>query len=236
MVKSHHVAQPIVRAVSELVIIVIGVLIALAVDSWRESVNERRLESQYLLQILSDSRANDSILRVALGEEELRQRDLTAIYRAIGADSVAPDSVSAWFGRLPSNYSDPRLQLGSLTALVGTGEIRLVRSPELRSALVAYVSQIEMDLAEIHRWVDMLPAVYDRESRIAHENRLPVDAWRLERRSERMARAFSARRAHDAELANVYDAYMQSVGNRVIYYQRMTEATSELIAILEAGE
>ena len=45
----------VTRFVSEFAVIVVGVLAALSVDSWRENQADRGLERRYLEQIVADS-------------------------------------------------------------------------------------------------------------------------------------------------------------------------------------
>ena len=71
------------RVATELGIVVVGVIIALAADSWREGLSEKRLESQYVERLLT-----------AVGSLQLQGRDpyeyLTTLMQAHTARQPLP--------------------------------------------------------------------------------------------------------------------------------------------------
>ena len=54
-------------------VIVVGVLTALSVDSWREHLTDRALEGRYLEQIVIDSRENLRLIAEATALEHIRE-------------------------------------------------------------------------------------------------------------------------------------------------------------------
>ena len=60
MVDRNELARTARRSLAELIVIVVGVLIALGVDDWRQTGEERRIERQAYVQLLEDLRL-DSI-------------------------------------------------------------------------------------------------------------------------------------------------------------------------------
>lgn len=65
------------HALREVAFIVVGVLIALAANSWWEQRQDGRSEQSYLRQLLSDARENERILQSAI-EEDRESLDKTA--------------------------------------------------------------------------------------------------------------------------------------------------------------
>ena len=63
----------VTRFVSEFVVIVVGVLAALSVDSWRGNRTDRDLERRYLEQIVADCQEN---LRLIVEAKALEQRHM----------------------------------------------------------------------------------------------------------------------------------------------------------------
>lgn len=124
------------RATGEFFVIVVGVLVALAVDSWASSRNDRVLEQEYLSRLLDDVRY------------DLAEIDFVTAITAAGeayADSLLSDSAA--FGEpdrlvaavlLASNARTPDLSRNTLRELVSSGRIALIRSAEVRRALAAY--------------------------------------------------------------------------------------------------
>jgi len=66
-----HSRHPLARIrplLLELLVVFLGVLIALAADSWRESLVERRTETQYLSTLRTDLARSDSVLASATAD------------------------------------------------------------------------------------------------------------------------------------------------------------------------
>jgi hypothetical protein len=128
------------RVVAEGLVIAVSILLALAADAWWEGVQERRLESQYLVQLAVDFGNMDD--RVT-GWLESEQRDLSAAVRlleAVDSDVAFPpgDSIGSWWVQ---SWSSPARQVGDglLQEMVATGSLRLIRDDSLRVRLSSFV-------------------------------------------------------------------------------------------------
>ena len=147
----------VTRFVSEFAVIVVGVLAALSVDSWRENQIDRGLERRYLEQVVTDSQENLRLIRDATALEQRHLEAAESLWRAAQRD-VPPsaDSVGAWLERRDESwwFSDPRLRDGTITALAQTGDFALIRDARIRSGILGYVSQLQADLEEFRREVN----------------------------------------------------------------------------------
>ena len=144
------------RAASEFVLIVAGVSVALAADSLWDFRQDRAAEREYLAQLRADLTENETRLVAAL---DLERQQAQAAQRALDAlatgGPIAPDSAQLWLMEERGLfYSDPRPITGTLSALVQTGDLRLIRDLETRNALVSYLAQITADKTEFDRFVD----------------------------------------------------------------------------------
>lgn len=129
------------RLVGEFLVIVVGVLVALAVDSWVGAAADRRLEREYLERLLVDV------------ESDLVQYDFVADVSAAGTayvDSLLspglitelePDRlVGAVF--VASRERHPNPVRPTFQELVSSGRIGVIRSRRVRTALVEYEEAI----------------------------------------------------------------------------------------------
>jgi hypothetical protein len=133
-------------AAREFAVIVASVLCALAAQAWWQGREDRGREHDYLRQLLADTRSNgrriDEAIRVdsAAGVAAARAIDaLTSPASAAPADSLVRWVVAAGAG------SDYQPLAGNYRALIGTGDLRLVRNDSLRSALAAYAAALESE-------------------------------------------------------------------------------------------
>lgn len=130
-------------AVAELLIIVSGVLIALAVDNWNQGLKERALERQYLESLAEDLRDDIDELDLALRMADLNEGAARLALRVQSEGSAAVENPAdlvvaverAGFLYLPS-YSPFTFE-----DLKSTGNLRIIRNPELKKRLAAYYSE-----------------------------------------------------------------------------------------------
>ena len=220
----------VTRFVSEFAVIVVGVLAALSVDSWRDSQIDRGLERRYLEQIVADSRENLLLISEAIALEQRHLNVIENLWRAAQRD-VPPsaDSVGAWLDRRDGSwwYSDPRLRDGTITALAQTGDFALIRDPRVRSEILGYVSQLQADLEEFRRGVQVHEEARTRLG-IRGEMGLTPDVSPGSPRAVRLYLAIAGDPEGRAALRRLREGYE----NRIWYLGQIEEATTELLELL----
>jgi hypothetical protein len=166
------------RLLGEFIVIVLGVLVALAVDDVAQYRADRQLEAHLLERLREDLTADAADLALAQVQVARRQWLFGAIAQALetGAFSPPPDSVVhmerqyALLAALESpnapfalDWPDvgerPLLMLGgypefdisddSYQEMLSRGALRVVRDPEVRSAVLAYYRVAEDIAADV---------------------------------------------------------------------------------------
>ena len=133
------------RALAELGIVFLGVLIALAADAWRESIVEARRENEYIESLRSDMLQAVSNMEEAasvLGQGIDRVSDFVS---ALSSNVPLPDSLV----EAPLSTASVVVPTGTLDAFVEGGAIELVDDAGLRSHILT-------ERAEIKSWVEVL--------------------------------------------------------------------------------
>jgi hypothetical protein len=126
------------RLFAELAVIIAGVLIALAANSWWEGRQEQKHAREYLEQLLVDIQRTDRRLRSTLETETHRREAVSAaIGRAFAGTWPHPDSLD-----LPTGYDYFEPLTGTLTALIQSGDLRLLTSDSVRFELIAFSALI----------------------------------------------------------------------------------------------
>lgn len=135
-------------AVREFAVILVSVLCALAAQAWWQGREDRGRERDYLRQLLADTRENEGRL-----DDAIRNDSVTALAIGRAMDALtrsAPpaerDSLLAWVTASGASSNFQPLD-GNYRALVGTGDLRLVRNDTLRARLAAYTSSLESEAA-----------------------------------------------------------------------------------------
>lgn len=218
---------------SEFVVILVGVLAALWVDSMWQYRTDRAREDEYLEQLMTDSRENLERLATSI-DLERRHMDVAATLATALETTGRPlaDSVRAWLEQRDGSwwYSDPRLLDGTITALVETGDLTLIRDSQLRSAVLGYQSQLRADMAEFRRFVQL---GLEAQQRLDLRGALRVTPAMSPSETREVRRTLAVHGDAEGTLAarSLHWAYE----NRIWYLDQMSDATETLIAGLEAA-
>ena len=121
------------HALVELATVVIGILIALAVNNWAEARHNAALEARYLQRLLADSTENLTMLQERIDLLTHRTDQLTRLSGWLrgGAERPADGEISEVLCRW---FIQPALRLRRETyaELVSTGNLSLLRDVPLR--------------------------------------------------------------------------------------------------------
>jgi len=133
-------------ALREFAVILVSVLCALAAQAWWQGREDRGREHDYLRQLLADTRENEGRLDAAIQNDSV---SAVAIGHAMDAltrsgPAVERDSMLAWITASGASSNFQPLD-GNYRALVGTGDLRLVRNDSLRARLASYTSALESE-------------------------------------------------------------------------------------------
>ena len=134
-----------IRATSEILLIVVGVLLALAIDAWWAERQQRDSERRYLEALLADVRTDVNEYAILASELEAYQRATKIMIRVVDGHDVQVDS--------PSNLSKllhcstflgvPVVSRGTMDDLLSTGNLALLRERAIRRNVLAYFSRID---------------------------------------------------------------------------------------------
>ena len=246
-------AMPVGRAsvrwfAGEFLVVVAGVLAALAMQSWYQARRDAKAASVYVAQLQSDLEASVQMLRTAVVEDSLRAAAnawlLTALHDRANPSA---DSSTSWLRFRLGYYSDPRPVLGTVNTLIETGDIRLIGNARLRSQIVAYASLMATDAEELSRHVTRLISASDAE-RLQWE-KLGFDPFKL---TGTTSRTEVAGTLSDEGATLVQEAYSRAwpilkgdpefraavsvrqiaFASRVFYLRRMMASTDELLRLV----
>ncbi len=129
-------ADSIRSAVRELLIIVVGILLALQVDTWNQARVDRRTAASYLERLENDLRSDSSRLASLRDFSEFSLRVANGVLTMTDATSP-PDSLGLFIGAARGvEFFEPRV--ASYQDMVNTGQLGLIDSVELRDLLIQY--------------------------------------------------------------------------------------------------
>lgn len=139
-------------AMGEIAIVVIGVLIALTLNNWNESRRDGERERDYLDRLAADVRRDtmafaftDSLLDAK--EQALAQADSVVNRGRPLSDSTA---FLQWIVSAANfSWNQTRVRTTTYLDLQSTGNLRLIRDPNLRGKIVQYYENAESEYNRI---------------------------------------------------------------------------------------
>ncbi len=131
-------------ALGEIVLVVIGILIALQINNWNENRKKRVQEAYYLIQLKEDFTINKSVARLLIDFNKLQFENSSLLLKSY-TDSLSPTESNQWYyamnqlGFLPHNaYIDDTWK-----ELQSTGNIGLIRNKLLVQKIAEFYSIVE---------------------------------------------------------------------------------------------
>jgi hypothetical protein len=129
-----ELSLPWKRLFADFAVIVAGVLIALAVDSWWERQQEQKQAKEYVQQLLVDFQQTKRRLEGTIeGDTKTLERVNGVLNRAFRGPFPTADSLD-----LPTGYNQFEPLTGTLKALVEGGDLRLIRNDSIRFELIRF--------------------------------------------------------------------------------------------------
>lgn len=154
----------------ELVVVFAGVLIALAADSWIQTRDDVHRTTSYLRAIATDmDSATIEIDRtIARMDEDLSR--VSEALELIHSTSALPDTLVTI---VMYNGGTADVPMGTMRALVSTGDLELIQDEALRSTLVSEHARLQAAIAAVEQGSAKISNNVDR--RIVAEEHLRVD-------------------------------------------------------------
>jgi hypothetical protein len=192
----------------DLVVLIAGILLALAGDAWWEQRQEAAVEIGYLESIRDDlAQMSLELDRAIVSDSADAAMNFQEVQRLRAGEPV---------GRLSFRFEDVSFSIGTIQALVGSGDIRLVSSRELRADIIAFHATFDARLA----WSRAL------EAQIIENLRESVRAGEAERAARDSPLPEGAARSSDY-IATVL-SHALILGNRTALHRRVRQAADRL--------
>jgi len=134
------------RMIGEFTVIVIGVLVALALDQWASGRSDRVAEGEYLTALVADLEADEEFLvGLAIPLMALADTALEEVGPVSRGEAAFPVDTLAFLRRVVSSRRTLAQTVASPTfdELISTGSLRLIESAELRASLLLYHEHME---------------------------------------------------------------------------------------------
>ena len=151
LVGNNKIGKYLKYGLGEILLVVIGILIALQVNEWNAERNKNKAAEAILIQLKADLVQSQIELEEIMEFSLVRAQASAMITRVFWTTEIPNDSILGQF-RLPCSNRIYSPVLGTARSLINTRNIDLLKSPALKSAIISYVEKVDYNLKDIGRY------------------------------------------------------------------------------------
>ena len=150
LIEEGHLRKYLVYAVGEILLVVIGILIALQFNNWSQYKQARMEEQDLLRALVQELQHNDRLLAQTVSDIDYGIQRLDAFLETNLEEvkAISEDSVSFGIVRPIRRFFTTELAVGALHSAVNSGKLDLIENSEIRSKLAQYLASVD-DSAEL---------------------------------------------------------------------------------------
>lgn len=151
LMEKNKIGMYLKYAIGEIVLVMIGILLALQVNEWNNEQNRKRAEGIIIEQLKSDLKKSKNELEEIMKDLRERARASALVCHAFWKKDTPHDSIYKYL-RLPIGTSIYSPTLGTARSLINSGNISLLKSERLKNAITSYVEEVDYKLKDINRY------------------------------------------------------------------------------------
>jgi len=154
-------------AIGEIILVVIGILIALQINNWNENRKNRQIEKDYLNGILSNLEEDIINYKETIERDTLLLNYATVLQKAFTDENIRSDKVLMKKVILLTNaYNGFGSSRTVFEDMVSSGKINLIKSDSLRQTLTKYYQFVDGQAAfdlnqEVTEWREHKMEIYN---------------------------------------------------------------------------
>ena len=132
----------------ELLVVVVGLMMAFQLDRWWEDIGDKKLERVYIQRLIDDIESDIPKLERAIRLADMRKDYAELLMDVAGNPAVAAQQPASFLVAVDqaSFTFSPALRKATYDDLRSTGNMRLIRDPEIKTRLHDYYSFDETQL------------------------------------------------------------------------------------------
>ncbi|MDG5493031.1 DUF6090 family protein [Psychroserpens sp. SPM9] len=131
-------------AIGEIILVVIGILIALSINNWNEKQKEKKSEILILKTLQKDFIENKKIYSEVIDKQTFVINSCKSLIECLERKDLQykRDSVGRFIYYGAFNYYRTEPIVGSYQALIGSGDLKILKSENLKSKLALFSAEI----------------------------------------------------------------------------------------------
>jgi hypothetical protein len=181
MIKENRVSKYLLYAIGEIILVVVGILIALAVNNWNQEVKDHRSELDHLSRIHQDLVQDTENFKKSIeNNNELREeiKELLVTLHGGVHDIEEVQKMTATFDKAMDQVFSPNDN--TYRGMVSTGTLDLIQDQELKTALMDLYSEYDQKgalMSGISSWMLGIATAMDTQSDFFRFNGSVIDIY-----------------------------------------------------------
>ena len=146
LLSENKFSKYLIYAIGEIVLVVVGILIALQINNQNIYTQERSIEKTYLIALKEEFKTNKNKLdeTIALNNNIIVGVDnLIGLFQKNVIDTISEKVVVNYFFETFSNEVNYTPSTGVLTEIISSGNLKLIQNQELKQKLASFESSLE---------------------------------------------------------------------------------------------
>ncbi|MEO1484402.1 MAG: DUF6090 family protein [Bacteroidota bacterium] len=158
LLKENRFSKYLMYVVGEVVLVVIGILIALQINNWSEARKQSAEEQRLLSALIEDFEENSIRIEAAISKEKDMITMSKSLIAAMQSDNqnVDKDSIRFWVASGAKSWWQAQFVTGTYDAMVSSGKIDILKSDELKRVLSQFAADIDSGFEDHNESINYL--------------------------------------------------------------------------------
>ena len=147
LLSENKFSKYLIYALGEIILVVIGILIALQINNYNNSRQEIKIEQEYLLSLQSEYETNLLKINKAIKENKKRVNsveNMLTLFDTHIRDTISDKAISDILYSVFSGEATFQPSKGVLTDIISSGNLNLIQNEKLRQSLASFESKLDL--------------------------------------------------------------------------------------------
>ncbi len=135
-------------AIGEIILVVIGILIALSINNWQKEKENIKLEKRYIEDLINDLKKDSTNLNQLYKEAYLVAYAKDSIYKVLNEPDYQLDSLSEYFQRQWEPYRMFSPSTSTIDEMRSTSHLEIIRNEILRKQIISIYYEYDLFLQD----------------------------------------------------------------------------------------
>ena len=148
-------------AIGEIVLVVIGILIALQINNWNEFQKDRKIEKEALVSLVENMKLNINQTEHKIERIQSANKSGQIIFAAIKNSNHTVDTLGKHFHEALLNHANLLLTIGAYEALKNIG-FEIIRNETLKKEIINLHENTYLQLSRNQKWGEEVRPDFDK--------------------------------------------------------------------------